>query len=278
MSRVVRAFCGAAVLVSAIGIAAPAGFGTSAAWAQPESIRPEPSEETARKIRLAQDALDEVQATLESDSLYVPAIDGLNYLAILTGGLDARADLDGDGGVDPFTFVGLYSGQAVEEVAPNLSWDESGRRIYNDNVIKLYPLARLQKMFHQEFGKQPELTPGPLSKDLLGKMELLYGALREAQGAMEIEKMYIPAVKGLNPFAVSVGGVNAIADLERDLGVDPVTFVGLYAGQAVEGVQDKLGKDEFGRLTYKNRLIRLYPISRLKALEAERLKLSIEEE
>lgn len=278
MSRVVRWVCGVGVLAIGSGLLPLGPEGSRVVWAQPESIRPEPSEETARKIRLAQDALEEVQASLEGENLYVPAVDGINYLAVLVGGFDARAELDSEGGVDPFTFVGLYSSQAIEDVAPNLGWDEKGRRTYNDKVIKLYPLSRIQKLFHQELGKQPEVAPAPLSKDMLDKMELLFGALREAQGAMEIEKMYVPAVKGLNPYAVSVGGVNAVADLERGLGVDPITFVGLYAGQAIESVEAKLGKDEFGRLTYNNRLVRLYPISRLKALDAERVKLSIEEE
>ena len=83
-----------------------------------------------------------------------------------------------------------------------------------------------------------------------------------------------PATKGLNAFAVSCGGVNALDDLEAGNGVDPETFAGLYAGLAKPDVAAQLGRDDQGRITYKNKIVRMYPVSRLKKLFATRLKYS----
>lgn len=71
--------------------------------------------------------------------------------------------------------------------------------------------------------------------------------------------------------AVLAGGINAVDDLESGRGVDPETFAALYADEATEDVKLHLGKDEDGRLTYKNKVVRIYPISRLKKMQAQRL-------
>tara|TARA_R110002111_G_scaffold18931_2_gene46197 strand:+ start:4271 stop:4759 length:489 start_codon:yes stop_codon:yes gene_type:complete len=96
--------------------------------------------------------------------------------------------------------------------------------------------------------------------------------LVEAQSALEQENFMRPATKGLNSFAVSCGGVNALDDLEAGNGVDPETFAGLYAGLAKPDVAAQLGRDDQGRITYKNKIVRMYPVSRLKKLFATRLK------
>jgi hypothetical protein len=61
-------------------------------------------------------------------------------------------------------------------------------------------------------------------------------------------------------------------------GVDPETFAGLYAGLAVDEVASELAHDDEGRLTYKGKLVRMYPISRLKRLFAQRSAASGESE
>lgn len=96
--------------------------------------------------------------------------------------------------------------------------------------------------------------------------------LVEAQSALEQENFMRPATKGLNAFAVSCGGVNALDDLEAGNGVDPETFAGLYAGMAKPDIAAQLGRDDQGRITYKNKIVRMYPVSRLKKLFATRLK------
>lgn len=96
--------------------------------------------------------------------------------------------------------------------------------------------------------------------------------LIEAQSALEEENFMRPATKGLNAFAVSCGGINALDDLEAGNGVDPETFAGLYAGLAKPDVAAQLGRDDQGRITYKNKIVRMYPVSRLKKMFATRLK------
>jgi hypothetical protein len=94
--------------------------------------------------------------------------------------------------------------------------------------------------------------------------------MSEAMQMLQDEKRYVPAILGLNAFATSVGGVDAMADLESAQGVDPETFAGLYAGQAVPEVAEHLAHDAQGRVTYKNRVVRLYSPTRLKQLFAAR--------
>jgi hypothetical protein len=89
---------------------------------------------------------------------------------------------------------------------------------------------------------------------------------------LQDEKRYVPAILGLNAFATTVGGVDAIADLESAQGVDPETFAGLYAGQAVPEVAEHLAHDAQGRVTYKGRVVRLYNPTRLKQLFAARVE------
>jgi hypothetical protein len=94
--------------------------------------------------------------------------------------------------------------------------------------------------------------------------------LSEAMQMLQDDKRYVPAILGLNAFATSVGGVDAIADLESGQGVDPETFAGLYAGQATPEVAEHLAHDAQGRVTYKSRIVRLYNPTRLKQLFAAR--------
>jgi hypothetical protein len=102
------------------------------------------------------------------------------------------------------------------------------------------------------------------------KIKAANEAVSAALSALKAEKLYAPATTGLNAFAASVGGVDVITDLETGRGVDPETFAALYAGLATEEVAKDLAKDDEGRVTYKNKVVRMYPISRLKRLFAQR--------
>ena len=73
-----------------------------------------------------------------------------------------------------------------------------------------------------------------------------------------------------NSFLVSTGGGDAVADLESGRGVDPETFAALYADLATDEIAQHLAKDGEGRLTYKGKLVRIYPIARLKELFTKR--------
>lgn len=110
-------------------------------------------------------------------------------------------------------------------------------------------------------------------EDVMKKIVTAYEALKAAADALKNDNRYTPATKTINPYAVFVGGLNALDDLESGQGVDPLTFAGLYAGDAIDEILPHLSKDEEGRLTYKNRVVRLYPISRLKRLEQQRKEL-----
>ena len=112
----------------------------------------------------------------------------------------------------------------------------------------------------------------PLSKDATDRIREALTALNTAREVLEAESRYTSVTKGVNVFSISVGGIDARADLEKNRGVDPETFAALYAGMAEEDIADQLDKDEQGRLTYNGRVVRLYPISRLTALYKERLK------
>lgn len=137
-----------------------------------------------------------------------------------------------------------------------------------------YFLGTLDVLTPQQAGAQAEPAPSPLSDDSKTKIKDAHAALAAAMTALQTDQLYNPATKGVNAFAVTAGGVDAIADLESGRGVDPETFAGLYAGDAVDEVAQHLGRDEEGRLTYKNRVVRMYPISRLKRMLAERARLS----
>ena len=105
-----------------------------------------------------------------------------------------------------------------------------------------------------------------VSQDTLDKIAAARNALQDAHDALVSEGLYKPATKGLNPIDILAGGVNAQGDLEAGMGVDPGTFAALYAGLAIDEVDEQLGRDAEGRLTYKKRLIQMYPVTEIKKL------------
>jgi len=98
------------------------------------------------------------------------------------------------------------------------------------------------------------------------KIKQASDALGTAQAALVQDVLYKPAVGGLNAYAVLAGGVDALADLESGRGVDPITFAGLHTGLAVDEVTPHLAFDANGRLTYKGKLVRMYPADRMRAM------------
>jgi hypothetical protein len=117
---------------------------------------------------------------------------------------------------------------------------------------------------------EAESTSEPLKEETAEKVKAASDALRAAMRALEEDGRYVPAVNGLNSFAVTVGGVDAIRDLESDGAVDPETFALLYAEQATDDVAQNIGRDKQGRLTYKNKVIRIYSVARLRQLLTNR--------
>lgn len=117
-----------------------------------------------------------------------------------------------------------------------------------------------------------------LSEETTDKIHDANNALNLAVLALKNDGRYKSAIEDPNAFAVLAGGVDAIADLESGRGVDPVTFAGLYADRAVEEVKNELSHDAEGRLLYKNKLVRMYSIGRLKRMYALRAQVLGEEE
>ncbi len=120
---------------------------------------------------------------------------------------------------------------------------------------------------------------------LSGETLLLYGrverALKDLDGFLEAINFENSAMIGTNYFAVSVGGIDAIRDLEEGRGVDPETYAALYAGYARPEVAKHLNlrktesttgalllriEDSDGRLRYKGTAVRLYSPIRLREL------------
>jgi hypothetical protein len=133
-------------------------------------------------------------------------------------------------------------------------------------------LAQADKKAEQPGEGAPDIT-GP-SEEAQAKIKAADEALKAALEILVQEDLYVAATTGINSLAVTAGGVNAVKDLESGRGVDPETFAGLYAGLATDEIAAHLERDADGRLIYKGKLIRMYPISRLKSLYASRAVLS----
>jgi hypothetical protein len=118
----------------------------------------------------------------------------------------------------------------------------------------------------------------PLTDETKTKIKTAAEALKAAMEALTAEGRYDEsAIKGVNSFTVLTGGGNSLADLKAGNGVDPETFAALYAGLATDQVVVDLAKDAEGRLTYKNRVIRMYPISAIRGAYARRAEITGEE-
>ena len=104
----------------------------------------------------------------------------------------------------------------------------------------------------------------PMSDEAKAKIRAAHDALKAAQETLQAEGHYQSATKGVNAFTVLSGGGSSVKDLEAGRGVDPETFAALYADLAIDEVAEKLGKDPEGRITYNNKVVRMYPVSKLK--------------
>ncbi|MGH7129024.1 MAG: hypothetical protein ACREJB_11085 [Planctomycetaceae bacterium] len=121
---------------------------------------------------------------------------------------------------------------------------------------------------------QPGAAPQGPSQEAANAIQTAHQSLAAASAALGQDGLYRPATTNLNAFLVLSGGGDAIRDLETGGGVDPETFAALYAGLATEEVAPHLTRDEQGRLLYKDKVVRMYPISRLQLMYAERARLA----
>jgi hypothetical protein len=121
-------------------------------------------------------------------------------------------------------------------------------------------------------------APQPLTEESKTKIKAAADALKAAMESLQAESRYDEqAVKGINAFAVLTGGNNSVRDLQSGGGVDPETFAALYAGLASDKIIGDLGRDAEGKLTYKGRVVRMYPVSVIRAAYAHRSEITGED-
>ncbi len=128
-----------------------------------------------------------------------------------------------------------------------------------------------------DLSAQGATAPQGPSEDSVAKITSSFDTMKTAASSLKREGRYEAATRGLNLFAVSVGGLDVKGDLEKGRGVDPETFAALYAGLATNEIQEHIDRDSQGRVTYKGKVVQMYPIRRLTQLFKERLKYSGEE-
>jgi hypothetical protein len=139
--RPVRQLCCGLILVTVGYLAGAAGARWSgAAQAQEES-------ETVAKVRAANTALNAAADALKADGAYEAITQGVNAFLVLSGGGNARQDLENGAAVDPETFAALYAGQGLPEIQELLSRDDEGRLTYNGLVVRMYSKQRLQQLY-----------------------------------------------------------------------------------------------------------------------------------
>lgn len=122
------------------------------------------------------------------------------------------------------------------------------------------------------------------SEDAIKRIVEAHEALKKAVSQLKLESHYESVTKAVNPYAVLVGGINAKEDLEGGHGVDPETFAALNVAvyqlkknnikdeQLADWVDTNLlGYDSNGHVTYRNKVVRIYSISRLRQLNAQRM-------
>jgi hypothetical protein len=134
-------------------------------------------------------------------------------------------------------------------------------------------------LFAQPGGAKPpgQAAGVEVSDEVKNRIKAAADSLKAAADALVDEGKYTSAIKGVNAFAVLTGGGNALRDLENNAVVDPETFAALYANLATDNVAAELSRDGEGRLLYKGKVIRIYPLSRLKALYGVRGEITGEE-
>ncbi len=135
-----------------------------------------------------------------------------------------------------------------------------------------YGLGSISVIGPRPLGAQAPAEGGP-SAESLKKLQEAFAAVKGAAETLEQENLYVSATAQLNVFSVMAGGLNAVQDLEDGRGVDPETFASLYAGEAKPEVKEHLDYDEQGRLTYKGKVVRIYPKQRMKKIFQERTRL-----
>lgn len=106
-----------------------------------------PGEDAVTKIRAAHTALNAAMDALKAEGRYEGITNAPNAFLIMSGGGNAREDLESGRGVDPETFAALYANQALPEIEEQLSRDDQNRITFNNEVVRMYARSRLERTF-----------------------------------------------------------------------------------------------------------------------------------
>lgn len=130
---------------------------------------------------------------------------------------------------------------------------------------------------------QAQLEESIPSEDAIKKIRDVNTAMKNAVIQLKTESKYESVTKEINSFAVMVGGIDVKEDLEGGHGVDPETFAALNVAMydlkknniKDDSLADWVDADQFsydaeGRLMYKGKILRIYSISKLRRLNAQR--------
>jgi hypothetical protein len=138
---------GFGALMLALGYWLGTGGGLSLPEARAQDDASTVSEDAEKKIREVNLALQEAMEQLRQDGNYTAITDGINSFLVLSGGGDARRDLESGNGVDPETFAALYAGKVLPEFAEEFGTDAEGRITFQDKPIQIYSRTRLNRMY-----------------------------------------------------------------------------------------------------------------------------------
>lgn len=105
------------------------------------------TQETAIKVQAAHEALKSAMEALQQDGKYEGISETPNAYLILSGGGNAKEDLNSGQGVDPETFAALYARQVNQDILDGLTVDDQGRLLYQEQLIRLYSKSRLERTF-----------------------------------------------------------------------------------------------------------------------------------
>lgn len=145
-------------------------------------------------------------------------------------------------------------------------------------VLVGYTLGSLQVFSPDALFAQGNAPVNPkLSDETQAKIRAAADALKAAGDALTNDQKYSPATKGVNTFAILSGGRNVIEDLDNGAIVDPETYAALYADLAVDTVAVHLGRDDKNRLTYKGKVIQIYPVGFMMQRYRQRMELTGED-
>ena len=133
--------------------------------------------------------------------------------------------------------------------------------------------------------------PAQLTPDALVAYQKARKAVSDLNDTFIAAGFSTAAASDVNYFSVSVGGIDAMRDLEEGRGVDPETFAALYAFEDQElgatgkservfkrfgvDVSQHLDSDDHGSVRYKGKVVQMYSTERLNQLFKRRDELTI---